>query len=163
FRRRLSRFRCEESVRNVAEDSDTARLQHRRTHQTLGNRSMTASDQMNDPFDPATEEGTPELTIIPKGHYVARVTDAIIKPYKSGKGQAVFLTWELMDEKYEGRKVWEQYTLSHENETAMRLGRQRFKDVCDACGLSQSFKDLTLLYGKPCTIWVRVEEDPNGQ
>ena len=124
---------------------------------------MTASDQMNDPFDPATEEGTPELTIIPKGHYVARVTDAIVKPYKSGKGQAVFLTWELMDEKYEGRKVWEQYTLSHENETAMRLGRQRFKDVCDACGLSQSFKDLTLLYDKPCTIWVRVEEDPNGQ
>ena len=119
---------------------------------------MTASDQMSDPFDPATEEGTPELTIIPKGHYVARVVDAIIKPYKSGRGQAVFLTWELMDEKYEGRKVWEQYTLSHENETAMKLGRQKFKDICDACGVSQSFKDLTLLYDKPCLISVRVEE-----
>jgi len=124
---------------------------------------MTASDQMNDPFDPATEEGTPELTIIPKGHYVARVTDAIIKPYKSGKGQAVFLTRELMDEKYEGRKVWEQYTLSHENETAMRLGRQKFKDVCDACGLTESFKDLTLLYDKPCSVWIRIEEDKTGQ
>jgi Protein of unknown function (DUF669) len=122
-----------------------------------------ASDQLSDPFDPTKEEGSPELTLIPKGTYVARVADAVIKPYKTGRGQAVYLTWELMDEKYQGRKVWEQYTLSHENETAMKLGRQRFKDICDACGLTQSFRDLTLLYDKPCTIWVRIEEDRDGR
>jgi hypothetical protein len=122
-----------------------------------------ASDQLTEEFNPDTEEGTPELTLLRPGHYVARIIDAIIKPYKTGKGQAVFLTWELMDDQYEGRKLWSKCTLTHESEKAMKFGRQQFKDICDACGIAGAFRDLTLLYNKACTIFVRIEEDPNGQ
>jgi hypothetical protein len=119
---------------------------------------MSTSDQLTEAFNPAAEEGTPEPTLLRQGHYVACVVDAIIKPYKTGKGQAVFLTWELMDDECAGRKLWSKCTLSHESEKAMKFGRQQFKDICDACGITDAFTDLTLLYNKPCSIWVRIEE-----
>ena len=122
-----------------------------------------ASDQLSDAFNPSTEEGSPDFSPLPKGNYVASIIDAIVKPFKSGKGQAVFLTWEIADEKYKGRKVWDNCTLSHESEMAMKLGRQRFKDICDACGLHEAFRDLTLLYDKPCLVHVYIEEDRLGQ
>jgi hypothetical protein len=119
---------------------------------------MSATDQLDEEFNPATEEGTPDLALLAKGNYVARITDAVIKPYKSGKGQGVFLTWELVDDAYAGRKVWSNCTLVHESEKATKFGRQQFKDICDACGVTESFRDLTLLYDKPCSIWIGVEE-----
>src|SRR5215472_9468006 len=117
-----------------------------------------AIDQLADAFNPDVEEGTSEQTTLRQGQYVARITDAIIKPYKTGKGDAVFLTWELMDDVYAGRKLWSKCTLTHESEKAMKFGRQMFKDICDACGITGAFKDLTLLYDKPCLISVRIEE-----
>jgi hypothetical protein len=122
---------------------------------------MTASDQLSVEFNPATEEGTSEL--LPKGSYVARIIDAVIQPFKSGKGRGVFLTWELVDDAYAGRKLWSNCTIVHESEKAMKFGRQKFKDVADACGLTESFKDLTLLYDKPCLIAVAIEEDADGK
>jgi hypothetical protein len=117
----------------------------------------TTTDQLTEAFNPLAEEGTSDPSLLREGHYVARITDAVIKPYKSGKGQGVHLTWELLDEAYAGRKLWSNCTLTHESEKAMKFGRQRFKDICDACGITESFRDLTLLYDKPCTIFVRVE------
>jgi hypothetical protein len=102
---------------------------------------MTASTELNEAFNPATEEGSPELTLLPKGAYLAEIEDAIIKPYKSGRGQAVNLTWSIMDEKYGGRRVWQRCTLSHESEQAMKIGRQQFKDNL-ADRLSASSADL---------------------
>jgi hypothetical protein len=124
---------------------------------------MTASTELSEAFNPATEEGSPELTLLPKGAYLGEIENAIIKPYKSGKGQAVNLTWSIMDEKYGGRKVWQRCTLSHESEQAMKIGRQQFKDIVDACGLVEAFTDLTLLYNKPCLVHVGIEEDEAGK
>jgi hypothetical protein len=122
-----------------------------------------ASTELNDAFNPSAEEGTPEFTLLPKGAYVASIVDAVVKPFKSGKGQAVFLTWEISGEKYAGRRVWDSCALSHESEMAMKIGRQRFKDICDACGLTEAFKDLTLLYNKLHTIFVVIEESADGR
>jgi hypothetical protein len=104
-----------------------------------------ASDQLGEDFNIDTEEGTPEPTLLKPGKYVASIIDAVVKPYKSGKGKAVFLTWELLDDAYAGRKLWSKCTLSHESEKAAKFGRQMFKDICDACD-------------NPCSISVRVEE-----
>jgi hypothetical protein len=117
-----------------------------------------ATDQLSEAFNPATEEGTLEPTLLSPGAYVAQITDAVVKPYKSGKGQGLFLTWELLDDACAGRRLWSRHTLTHESPDATRIGRQQFKDICDACGITASFTDLTLLYNKPCSIRVRVDE-----
>jgi hypothetical protein len=123
---------------------------------------METTDQLSEAFNPAAEEGTQDLAPIPVGRYIAQITDAIVKPFKSGKGQAVFLTWELMEGEHEGRLVWQHCTLSHESEKAARFGRQRFKDVCDACGIVDPITDLTVLYNVACAVMIGIEQDEAG-
>jgi hypothetical protein len=92
---------------------------------------METNTYLDEAFDPAVEEGTPDLAPIPAGSYVAQITDAVVKPYKSGRGQAIFLTWEVVSEKYDGRKIFAHYTLSHESDRAMKFGRQNLHGLPD--------------------------------
>jgi hypothetical protein len=121
------------------------------------------TDQLSEAFVPAAEEGTQDLAPIPAGRYTAQITDAIVKSFKSGKGQAVFLTWEIVDGEHQGRAIWQHCTLSHESEKAARFGRQKFKDVCSGCGIVDPVTDLSVLYSKPCEIWVGIEQDEAGE
>ena len=45
----------------------------------------------------------------------------------------------------------------------MKIGRQKLKDICDAVGFKESLTDLTVLCNKPCSIYVRIEEDKAGE
>ena len=115
-------------------------------------------------FDPSKEEGTLEL--LPKGSYVACLINVAIQAFKSGRGQGAFFTWELVDDAYGGRRLWSNVVLVHESDKAMKFGRQKFKDIVEACGVTEAFPlegDLSFLYGKPCLIAVSIEEDETGK
>jgi hypothetical protein len=45
----------------------------------------------------------------------------------------------------------------------MKFGRQRVKDLCDACGINDKVTDVSVFLHKPCEITVGIEEDKNGQ
>ena len=57
---------------------------------------------LSEAFNTASEEGSPDFEPLPKGQYVASITDAKVTSLKSGKGQAVLLTWEI-----QGRRIRE--------------------------------------------------------
>jgi hypothetical protein len=118
---------------------------------------------LSEAFDVANEEGTPAFEPIPAGTYVAIVNDIKAGPLKSGKGEAVLVTWEIDDDKYNGRRVWDRIIIKHESTKAMELGRRKFKDLAEACGMKEAFSDLDLLQGKRCFILVKIEADPNGE
>jgi hypothetical protein len=117
---------------------------------------------LSEAFDVASEDGTPAFEPIPAGTYVAAIKDIKAGPLKSGKGEAVMVTWEIEDDKYCGRLVWDRMILKHESIKAMELGRKKFKDLAEACGMKDAFTDLDLLQGKHCLIFVKIETDPNG-
>jgi hypothetical protein len=115
-------------------------------------------------FDVATEEGSPDFEPLPKGSYVASITDAKVGPLKSGKGQAVMLTWEVEgDSKYAKRLIWDRVIVAHESADAMKIGRRKFKDIADACGVKDQITDLSVLLNKPCLVFVKIEEDATGE
>jgi Protein of unknown function (DUF669) len=114
-------------------------------------------------FDVAREEGTPKFEPIPAGTYVAAINDIKVGPLKSGKGQAVLVTWEIDGDKYNGRLIWDRIIVVHESAEAMKFGRRKFKDVADACGVKEAITDLSVLQGKRCLIFVKIETDPNGE
>jgi len=118
---------------------------------------------LSEAFDVASEEGTPKFEPVPAGAYVAVINDIKAGPLKSGKGQAVLATWEIDDDKYGGRLIWDRIIYVHESAEAMRLGRQKFKDLADACGVKEAITDLSVLQGKRCLIFVKIETDPNGE
>lgn len=121
------------------------------------------STMLSEAFDTDTEEGSPAYEPIPKGQYVASITDAKVGDLKSGKGQAVNLTWELEGGKYSGRLIFDRIIISHESEKAMKFGRQKLKDVTTAVGYTGKLSDLTVLQNKPVMISVGIEQDAAGE
>jgi hypothetical protein len=113
------------------------------------------------PFDTDTEEGSRQL--IPAGKYTAQITDAIVKPYTSGRGSGVNFTWSIAEGEYEKRLVFQLLTIEHDNADAQRIGRGGFKDVCSSCGVTGQVTDLGVLLYKPCRITVGIRADKDGQ
>ena len=114
-------------------------------------------------FDPATEEGSKPFELLPTGKYTAEVVDAAIVDIKSGRGQMLKLTWVISGGDYDDRRIFQQIIVQHDSEEAMKFGRQRIKDLCDACGIRERVTDVSVFLHKPCEITVGIEEDKNGQ
>jgi hypothetical protein len=122
------------------------------------------STVLSEAFDTANEEGSKEFEPLPKGPYVASITDAKVAALKSGKGQAVLLTWEVEgDSKYAGRLIFDRVIVQHESADAMKFGRQKFKDIATACGITEQITDLSVLRLKPCLVSVKIETDATGE
>ena len=121
------------------------------------------STTLSEAFDVATEEGSPAFEPLPAGSYVAVITDAKVGPLKSGKGQAVNLTWEVAGDKYGGRLIFDRIIVAHESAAAMKYGRRKLKDVADACGVTETITALSVLHNQPCLVSVKIETDPNGE
>lgn len=118
---------------------------------------------LGEAFDVEKEEGSPEFEPLPKGQYVASITDARVGALKSGKGQAVLLTWEIEGGKYANRLVFDRVIVSHESAEAMKFGRRKFKDIADACGVTGQITDLSVICHKPCLVSVKIETDDSGE
>jgi hypothetical protein len=118
---------------------------------------------LDEAFDVPNEEGTPPMKLLPKGKYQAEITDASVGPTKNGRGQAVTLTWTVIEGEYEHRLLFQRILIRHESAEAQKFGRQRFKDVCVACGITDPVTDLSVLCFKPCTISVAIRQDKEGR
>jgi hypothetical protein len=114
-------------------------------------------------FDPQTEEGSQPFDLVPKGKYTAEVVDAAIVDTKNGRGQMLKLTWVISGGEYDDRRVFQQIIVQHDSADAMKFGRQRIKDLCDACGIRDKVTDVSVFLHKPCVIQVGIEEDKNGE
>jgi hypothetical protein len=124
---------------------------------------MTQSNTLGTGFDVDREEGTPALSLLPKGKYKAEITDATVGPTKNGKGQAVSLTWTITEGEYENRLLFQRILIEHESDEAQKCGRMKFKDLCAACGITGVVTDLDPLCYKTCVISVVIRKDKEGQ
>ena len=125
---------------------------------------MTKTTTLETAFDVENEEGSPPITLLPRGKYKAEITNASVGPTKRGNAQMVNLTWTITEGDFENRLVFQSIIIQHsDSEDAQRFGRQRFKDVCSACGITEPVTDLDVLTYKPCTINVGIEQDKNGE
>jgi hypothetical protein len=122
---------------------------------------MEVSNTLDEAFDLDHEEGT-SFELLPNGKYVAEVTHASVGPTKAGNASMISLTWTVAEGEYEKRLVFQTVLVKHGNPDAQRIGRQRFKDVCFACGVTGQVTDLDVLLYKPCAIVVGIEKDKTG-
>src|SRR5262249_33719085 len=97
---------------------------------------MQSSTVLDTAFDVENEEGTPPRELLPAGKYKAQIVTAVVGPTKNAKGQAVNLTWTVIEGEFENRLVFQNILIQHESQDAQRFGRQKFKDVCSACGIT---------------------------
>lgn len=114
-------------------------------------------------FDATQVAPQESLSPIPAGVYVAHIIDSEVRPLKSGMGQALALTFEVLDGSYRGRKVFTQLNVQHRGSAeAERIAQAQLSALCHATGVLK-LTDSVQLHMKPVRIRVKVRRDETGQ
>lgn len=100
--------------------------------------------------------------LLPAGWYAAQVTESEIVSLKSGNGQALKITLEVLTDGYRGRKLWARLNVRHSNPEAERIAQQQLRELCESVGLAR-FRDTTELHNKPVQVKVKIRKDETGQ
>ena len=112
-------------------------------------------------FDTDTVE-LPTYEVLPEGAYEAVITDSRMQTTKSGTGEMLVLTLEVISGDYKGRKLWDRLNLVNPNPTAVALARQTLAHLCLAIGVHQ-LHDTIELHNRPLLALVRVRKTPDGE
>jgi hypothetical protein len=90
---------------------------------------------------------------LPAGKYLAVITDSEMKPTKTGQGQFLQLTFQVLDGPQKGRLVWSRLNLENSNPTTVKLARAELSAICRAIGVMAP-KDSVELHNIPLEISV---------
>lgn len=113
-------------------------------------------------FDATAVAPQQPIEAIPAGTYLAAISESEIVTTKSGTGQMLRLTWDVMDGPMKGRKVFDRLNIANQNPKAEEIGQRQLSTLCHAVGVLQ-LKDTTQLHGRPCQIRVTIRKDESGQ
>lgn len=108
-------------------------------------------------FDANTVEPSDELDPIPAGKYIAVITDSEMKPTKSGSGNYLQLTFQIVEGEYANRLLWVRLNLDNPNATAVEIARRELSAICRSVGVLVP-TDSVDLHNLPCCIHVRVKK-----
>jgi hypothetical protein len=103
-----------------------------------------------------------DFSLLPAGDYVAQVTESAIEPLKSGNGQCLKLTVTVLQEGYNGRKIFCRLNVQHSNPTAEQIAQQQLRELCDAIGVVR-MQDTTELHNKPFVARVKIRKSTDPQ
>ena len=110
-------------------------------------------------FNAAEVEPSTGFSAIPAGKYLAVITEDEMKETRSGGGQYLKLTFEIIDGEYKGRKLWVNLNLVNANPKAVEIARADLSAICRAVGVMQ-LQDTVQLYNLPLVINVKCKKDP---
>ena len=94
---------------------------------------------------------------LPAGTYLAHITESDVQPLKSGNGEGLKLTFEIIDGQFKGRKVWENLNIRHTSEDTQRIAQSQLSALCHAVNVIK-LMDTAALHFKPVRINVTVRE-----
>lgn len=101
--------------------------------------------------------------LLPAGWYTAQVTESEIVPLKSGLGEALKLTFEVLSDGYRNRKVWARLNVRHSGSAqAEQIAQQQLRELCESVGVVR-MQDTVELHNKPVQIKVKIRKDDSGQ
>ena len=93
--------------------------------------------------------------LIPAGWYTAVITDAELKPTKSGTGEYIKLRYDITGPSSQGRVVFSNLNIKNPNAKAEEIGRQQLGEMMRALGLS-AVSDTDQLINGHLTIKVDI-------
>jgi hypothetical protein len=105
----------------------------------------------------------PESTYgaMPIGLYQVMATESEVKPTKAGTGQYLQFVIDVLDEKYNTKKLWARLNLWNPNPTAVQIAQQELGALCRAVGVITP-DDSSQLCGIPFIVRLGIEKDNKG-
>ncbi len=108
-------------------------------------------------FDANTVEPTDSFDVLPKGKYLAMAVDSKIKPTKSGTGDYLEITFEVLEGGARGRKIWERLNIRNINKKAEEISQRQLSALCRAVGVL-NLVDTDQLHNIPVVLEVDIEQ-----
>ena len=100
---------------------------------------------------------------IPAGRYLAVITESEMKSTKSGVGQYLQFTFQIIEGEYKDRLVWSRLNLDNPNATTVKIARAELSAICRAVGVLAP-KDSAELHNLPLSITVGLKKrDDTGE
>ena len=99
---------------------------------------------------------------LPIGNYRLQAIEAKIEDTKSGTGQMLVLTHEVLEGPAANRRLWDRLNIRNENADAQRIAQRALADFCLQIGVGQ-LRDTDELLFKPFTAKVGIRQDKTGQ
>ena len=112
-------------------------------------------------FDVSNVAPQESVSPIPAGVYLAHVVESDVRPLKSGNGEAIALTFQVLAGPYANRKVFANLNVRHTSAESERIAQAQFSALCHAAGVMAN--DTTQLHMRPVHIRVKVRKDDTGQ
>jgi len=103
-------------------------------------------------IDPATS-----YDVIPKGEYLAAAVSSEMKTTKSMTGQYLQLSFEILEGKFKGRRVFERLNIQNANKDAEEIAQRTLSALCHALGILQ-VDESEQLHDIPVLISLGIEE-----
>jgi hypothetical protein len=94
--------------------------------------------------------------LLPAGWYTARIGDVVLKDTKSGTGQFLAITYDVVWPSHQGRKVFGNLNIRNANAEAERIGRQQLGELMRASGMSE-LRQTDDLINRQCQIKVTIK------
>lgn len=113
-------------------------------------------------FNAANVAPQEPINPIPAGVYLAHAIESEVRPLKSGNGEALAITFQVLQGQYANRRVWANINHRHANQEAERIGQSQLSALCHAVGVI-NLQDTTQLHMRPVMIRVRISKDDSGQ
>jgi hypothetical protein len=108
-------------------------------------------------FNAAAVQPADPMTPIPAGSYLMKIIESEVKPAKSGKGQVLFLTCEVLDGPCKGRKLWPKLSIAHENAQTEQIAQRLLSAICHAVG-QLNLQDTEQLHHRPFLGRVKIRK-----
>lgn len=100
--------------------------------------------------------------LLPDGHYLFEIVDSEYVERTKDDGTPYSYIKLVFDQVDGDTRIWQNFTYTNPNPTAVRIGRRDFKAVCKACGLSGMVGDTSILHGRRFTGEVYTEKGEQG-
>lgn len=111
---------------------------------------------LNGTFDASAVEPSAPREIIPPGDYVVQIVESEMAETKSGSGQMLKLTMDILEGPYAGRKLWDRLNLVNPNQQAVEIAQRTLSAICHATGRLQ-VSDSEQLHFIPMIAAVKVK------
>ena len=105
-------------------------------------------------FNANNVEPTTDFEPIPPGKYLAVITDSEMKPTKSGNGQYLELTFQIIDGPCKNRLLWSRLNLDNPSTQAVEIALGELSAICRAVGVMQP-RDSVELHNLPLIVTVK--------
>ena len=123
---------------------------------------MSNDFELPEIFDPSQYEGTEDFVPIPKGWYSAQIIEASCKAAQMNPNNTYMLAvFEVIEGEHKGRKIFQNITLTNQNQQAVEIGQRLLTDICNALE-SGPLKNLEVLQHKPMKVRVGIQPDKSG-